>query len=220
MTNLAPHILIVDGRGKILYCSSFAAEFMGYCDIEMVNKPLRAILDGDQTDTLMTFFRKNLSERFIDLKLKFQHCRKQFMNIASQVYIDDTGYFRSGRLMVIVFRNAAEKYVLQQDEIEQVSARELLLEVKKLRHSFSSFADDSVDDDRYCPAIRVEDYRLTNREKSVLTLFLERKNAKEIAYELGLAEITIRKYLTSLYRKFGVSCRDDLFILLHGKNIV
>ncbi len=53
-------------------------------------------------------------------------------------------------------------------------------------------------------------FKLTEREKSILFSVLQHKTTKEIAGDLNLAEITIRKHLTQLYRKFTVSGREEL----------
>lgn len=48
---------------------------------------------------------------------------------------------------------------------------------------------------------------LTDREMDVLKLVVEGKNNKEIAGSLFLAEVTVRKNITSIYRKLNVSGR-------------
>ena len=50
-------------------------------------------------------------------------------------------------------------------------------------------------------------YQLTAREKEILQLLLEGCQNKEIAGRLFIAEITVKKSITSIYRKLGVSSR-------------
>ncbi len=52
---------------------------------------------------------------------------------------------------------------------------------------------------------------LTNREKQVLNLLLQGKKRSEIASELFVSEETIKKQITSIYSKLGVSSRSELF---------
>lgn len=49
--------------------------------------------------------------------------------------------------------------------------------------------------------------QLTERERDVLNLLLEGQSNKEIAGKLFIAEITVKKNITSIYRKLGVSSR-------------
>jgi LuxR family transcriptional regulator, maltose regulon positive regulatory protein len=50
-------------------------------------------------------------------------------------------------------------------------------------------------------------HQLAPREKEILQLLLEGYHNKEIAGRLFIAEITVKKTITSIYRKLGVSSR-------------
>ncbi len=52
---------------------------------------------------------------------------------------------------------------------------------------------------------------LTAREKEVLELLLKGKKRYEIAQALFVSEETVKKQITSIYRKLGVSSRSELF---------
>ncbi len=54
---------------------------------------------------------------------------------------------------------------------------------------------------------------LTPREKEVLELLLEGKQRNEIAAKLYISENTVKKQITSIYQKLGVSSRNELFAL-------
>lgn len=55
---------------------------------------------------------------------------------------------------------------------------------------------------------------LATREREILEMVLENKKRKEIACELCLSENTIKTYTRTLYRKLGVSSREELYALL------
>lgn len=55
---------------------------------------------------------------------------------------------------------------------------------------------------------------LSARERELLELVLQNKRRKEIAAELCLSENTIKTYTRTLYGKFGVTCREELYALL------
>ncbi len=54
---------------------------------------------------------------------------------------------------------------------------------------------------------------LSPREKEVLTLLLEGKQRNEIASLLYISENTVKKQITSIYSKLGVTTRNELFAL-------
>ncbi|MBQ3202505.1 MAG: hypothetical protein IJB36_02550 [Clostridia bacterium] len=52
------------------------------------------------------------------------------------------------------------------------------------------------------------------REQEILELVLENAKRKDIAARLSLSENTVKTYTRNLYRKLGVSSREELFALL------
>ncbi|MEG3071816.1 MAG: LuxR C-terminal-related transcriptional regulator [Candidatus Syntrophopropionicum ammoniitolerans] len=54
---------------------------------------------------------------------------------------------------------------------------------------------------------KIPAFHLTKREKEILKLLSEGQPNKEIAGRLFIAEITVKKTITSIYRKLGVSSR-------------
>jgi DNA-binding NarL/FixJ family response regulator len=53
---------------------------------------------------------------------------------------------------------------------------------------------------------------LSFRERQVVNLVCQAKLNKEIAYELHLAEGTIKEYLNRIFRKVGASNRTELAV--------
>lgn len=69
--------------------------------------------------------------------------------------------------------------------------------------------------ERYCTnlkgfkAAKTPPLSLTKREREVLELVVEGKTNREIATELFIAEVTVSKNITSIYRKLGVTGRPS-----------
>ena len=59
-----------------------------------------------------------------------------------------------------------------------------------------------------------EGVTLHPREEEVLRAVLDNKKRKDIAVELNLSENTVKTYTRSLYKKLGVSNRDELYNLM------
>ena len=51
---------------------------------------------------------------------------------------------------------------------------------------------------------------LTNRQREILALLLEKKSNKEIARVLNISPLTVRNHISVLFRQFGVKRRKDL----------
>jgi DNA-binding NarL/FixJ family response regulator len=72
---------------------------------------------------------------------------------------------------------------------------------------------------RICPGCRLPKSakkslspQLSFREKQVVNLVSQAKLNKEIAYELHLAEGTIKEYLNRIFRKLGLTNRTELAV--------
>jgi DNA-binding NarL/FixJ family response regulator len=53
-------------------------------------------------------------------------------------------------------------------------------------------------------------------ELVVLAFVASGQMNKQIAYELGLAESTVKAHIVSLMQKLGASCRGELILHAHG----
>jgi DNA-binding NarL/FixJ family response regulator len=58
---------------------------------------------------------------------------------------------------------------------------------------------------------------LTSRERGVLDLLLDDLRTKDIASRLFISRETVRTHIASILRKFGVSTREELFMLLRRR---
>jgi DNA-binding NarL/FixJ family response regulator len=61
-----------------------------------------------------------------------------------------------------------------------------------------------------------EGVQLTEREFEVLTQLGQGKSTCEIATELGISDVTVRRHISALLRKLGVSDRQSAVRLLEG----
>lgn len=64
----------------------------------------------------------------------------------------------------------------------------------------------------------VEGQHLTNRQREVLAMLQQGRSNKEIARDLGLAEITVKLHVTAILRAFGAENRTQVAIRAVGKS--
>lgn len=55
---------------------------------------------------------------------------------------------------------------------------------------------------------------LTNREEEVFSLLVNNKTTKEIAFELGISEKTVRNHISNAMQKLGVKGRAQAVVEL------
>lgn len=57
-------------------------------------------------------------------------------------------------------------------------------------------------------------YILTPREKEIFSLLINNNNTKDIAYELGISEKTVRNHISNVMQKLGTKGRASTVIEL------
>ncbi len=74
--------------------------------------------------------------------------------------------------------------------------------------------------DKVCNPLRVSKGTLTYREVEVLTLIGRRKLNKEVAFELGISEETVKRHINKILKKSDLMNKMDLITLAHQKNLI
>ncbi len=95
----------------------------------------------------------------------------------------------------------SENHVLLEDEPAWQHFQEAVLEFTGV------VVDGPVADDKLA--------MLTERERAALRLLCEGRSNAQIAWELGVAEKTVRNHVSNLYRKLGVRSRAEAIVLSH-----
>jgi pimeloyl-ACP methyl ester carboxylesterase/DNA-binding CsgD family transcriptional regulator len=68
------------------------------------------------------------------------------------------------------------------------------------------------------PQADISAAQLTGRERAALRLLCEGRSNAQIAYELGVAEKTVRNHVSNLYRKLGVRSRAEAIVAWHRQS--
>ena len=58
--------------------------------------------------------------------------------------------------------------------------------------------------------------KLTQRQLEILLLLCEGKVNKQIAYEMGISEATVKAHMTAIFRKLGVNNRTQALLMLQS----
>lgn len=100
-----------------------------------------------------------------------------------------------------------------------VAALFILGSTRSAQHAAPASADASSDAERQdavCAALAAE-AGLTARESDVLALVCRGFTAKRAGEKLGISESTVVSHMTHIYRKLGVSSKQDLVALVEGR---
>ena len=211
-------LLLPIPREHILYVNSYTARFIGCPEYEIEKQSLKKILETGDAEKLITAIPLFSQQRIVKCEI-FLCYRDNFSVVNAQLLLDETNTFKNGSLLVIVFQPRRANSRLQKEEKNESLENEMLMQLKTISQSLNSIVREADGSRNMKTDIDLSEYDLTGKEETVVLLLLKRKTTKEIAQSQGLAEITIRKHLTSIYRKFGVSSREDLLLFLHDKNI-
>ena len=215
----SPGIIILAEEGQVLYGNRNAASFLGYSEKEIARQLVTTILEPEQAEAVLSGIRIMTPGKFFECDLTLCSRKKCRIRVPAQVILDNTNCFKNGRLLLIIFYDGSETDDCIKNGSDEHQINEIVFELRKINDSIKSLHKNSPSEILSESKLQLSGYGLTAREAEVLSMLLERKNTKEIAYSLSLAEITIRKYLTGLYRKFGVLGREDLLLLLHDKKL-
>jgi len=210
--NIMLGILAFDREGKIPYANRNAEEILDRNFSEENPSNIRDLLSPRDFQSLQ--FR-DAESSFMDLDITFLNRHGLPVPVQSRVFRDQLFYDHFNTCSFLIFRKNTSS------DGGSFLEKETLLELHGLVRTLKTSLDDR-EEQRSTGIFPPEagPSSLTGREMEILTLLQSRKTAKEIALSLGLAEITIRKHLTSVYRKFGVSGREDLLLFLAAKNSI
>ncbi len=216
-------IFISNSLGQILFSNSQAADRLGFSVRELCDRPLSEVMRPEHAALLANIFNLKVLGKTIEFDLVFHHRNGSRFPAKTKLFLDTTDYYKNGPVLFVMFNQMYTESNTPNSVKKTVLETELLAELKQLRASLNLYQKNGRKDVSSMVTADLSedlsDVHLTNREREVLYLIIKRKNTKEIAYRLNLAEITIRKHLTSLYRKFGVSCREELLFKFYGKKI-
>lgn len=190
--------LILDPDLTIRHASAQIRELLGRAASELAEHPLSICLDG------------------VDLTTVRRECERVQRGISSSPFITSWrlggGHYEPREITVDLLRNdgRTEGYLLSIGLSEGVRGPRAVYRDAREDLSISDFVDEDDEIQLDGKIDGQESSQITRREHEVLLLILQGKSNKEIARHLTIAEVTVKKHLTSIYRKLRITNRKEL----------
>lgn len=115
--------------------------------------------------------------------------------------------FQEEDMVRSALEGGAAGFLLKNSSVEEIVAaiRSTLLGLRTLAPE----AEEALMHPRPSPAVREQDYDLTEREREVLQLISQGMNNLEIAERLIVSRSTVKSYVSSILSKLGVASRTE-----------
>jgi len=197
-------ILMVDRRFAIRFCSPRAAALLGRSPEQLINRLLSTCIDG------------------VDLVTVKHECEKlapgrtpQSPFIAS--WRIAPGVYEPREVSIDPVRSGHQTigYIVTLSQVESVRGpRAVYLQLKEEKATSVPTRNEQDDDDLVTEDETVSGdlhgTQITRREHEIILLILRDMTNKQIAERLSIAEVTVKKHLTSVYRKLRITSRREL----------
>ncbi|MBU8912857.1 MAG: PAS and helix-turn-helix domain-containing protein [Spirochaetales bacterium] len=197
-------ILMVDRRFMIRFCSPKAAELLGKSADDVMDRAISTCVDG------------------VDLVTVKHECEKLKPGRASQSpfiasWRITPGVYEPREVSVDPVRSGHQTvgYIIALSHVEAVRGPRAVYQQLKAEKAGSSAMQDRVEED----VLLTEDEavsgdlhgtQITRREHEIILLILKDMTNRQIADHLSIAEVTVKKHLTSVYRKLRITSRREL----------
>ena len=190
--------LILDPDLTIRHASAQIRELLGRPASALAEHPLSICLDG------------------VDLTTVRRECERVQRGTSSSPFITSWrlggGHYEPREITVDLLRNhgRTDGYLLSIGLSEGVRGPRTVYRDAREDLSISDFVDEDDEIQLDGKIDGQESSQITRREHEVLLLILQGKSNKEIARHLTIAEVTVKKHLTSIYRKLRITNRKEL----------
>ena len=191
--------LLVDQRFRVKYASPRAAALLRRSSDEIADRPLSSCVDG------------------VDLVTVRRECVRLAGGRESPFVVSwrlAPGNYEPREVTVdaITSEHRTVGYIISLAPVESVRGpRAVYRQLKEDQLTGPAGLGD--DDDLSAQETLNESLQgtqITRREHEVLLLILSHKSNRDIARELNIAEVTVKKHLTSIYRKLRITNRAEL----------
>ncbi|MFW5743066.1 MAG: helix-turn-helix domain-containing protein [Spirochaetota bacterium] len=192
--------LLVDQRFLVRMCSSRAATLLGRSIDEIVNRPLNTCIDGVDFVTLKQECLRVTAGAHEPFVVSWRLAPGNYEPREVTVDAITSEHRTVGYLIsVAVVQNVRGPRAVYRELAEQRSSMGLAGGTNDEEPSTEEVVSDSL-----------QGTQITKREHEVLLLILNRWSNREIARHLDIAEVTVKKHLTSIYRKLRITNRAEL----------
>jgi DNA-binding CsgD family transcriptional regulator len=198
-------ILLMDRHLAVRFCSARAGTLLGWDPGELVGRPISSCIDGVDLVTV----------RHECEKVASGHARQSPFVASFRI---SSGVYQAREVSIDAVGTANEivGYLLGVSAIEQVRGPRAVYRQLKEEKAEPSVDQNHPDDENPVAndllSSDLHGTRITRREHEIMLLILKGMSNRQIANHLRIAEVTVKKHLTSVYRKLRISNRKELIV--------
>jgi len=197
-------ILVVDRRFTIRFCSPKAAELLGKSADEILDRAISSCVDG------------------VDLVTVKHECEKLTPGRPSQSpfiasWRIGPGVYEPREVGVDPVRSGHQTvgYIIALSHVEAVRGPRAVYQQLKAEKAGSGPKQSRTEEDVLLTEAEavsgdLHGTQITRREHEIILLILKDMTNRQIADHLSIAEVTVKKHLTSVYRKLRITSRREL----------
>ncbi|MCG8452261.1 MAG: LuxR C-terminal-related transcriptional regulator [Spirochaetales bacterium] len=205
-------VAAINDEERILYVNKYLESRSGYSIQELRSKDASLFLPDNQRLYAQDLIRR---ARNNSVEAKLPLIRKDVSVVMCEIFlVYELGHKNAESVFIAFIRDASHQ------SKEEHFIRAIKQQLYDAHQSIGDLLQNLSEEEDEVKKIHLNDLQITEREQSVLFETLRQKTAGEVAESLGVAEITVRKHLSSLYKKFQVNGKQELLLLLHDKVLV
>ena len=191
--------LLLDQRFRIRHCSPRAASLLGRSIDELVDRPLNTCIDGVDLVTLRHECTRSVAGEQTPFVVSWRLAPGVYE--PRQVSVD--GVTSEHRIVGYIVTIASVQGVRGPRAVYRQLSEDPLPEAVSRAEDVDLSAAEALSDS-------LHGTQITRREHEVLLLILNHRSNRDIARHLDIAEVTVKKHLTSIYRKLRITNRSEL----------
>ncbi len=194
---------------QIKEITKYVSDSLNNYDLVLINDA-SDLFDIEEENSLLILHVESYDENIIDL---VAYILKDFKDLKILALTNSVDFLDGTRLLQIGVKGYGNVYmhsVLLEQAVEVIMSNNVWIYPELAQHLIKNLVKNSISDTN-------KDYKLnllTKHEKKCAMLASNGSSNKEIAILLDLQEITIKKHLSSVYKKFSIKNRIELVLYL------
>ncbi len=202
---------VITNDGCFSFSNSYVRDMLAYTEEEFTGLDIRTLVIEKDRSAFLKMFEQIRTKRVENAELKLIRKDHRIIEVKIDSYPIQLGMGSSG-LAVLLFRD------ITMETLKRTQEKLIYSQLKKITKDLIEFSK-NFDKDADLSAVKLADFGMTDRECEIIHLMLQGYQNREIAEKVFLAEITVRKHITSIYKKLNIKNRYEFLEYFRDKLI-
>ena len=204
-------IAVLRNNGSFFFWNSALERMTGYYRKEFRQLCCEDLVYEKEIENFRTGFNNPIKKNWKNYKLQTKITKKNGKILTVEIYTCRILDTISDEPLQVCFLND-----MSQAQEKERKHKALIHKLRRLHSELGEFTETFMEPDREERGPNRPDYGMSKFEDDVIELIIQGYRNREIAEVLHVAEITVKKRISNIYRKLGVSRRLELIELLRS----